>query len=86
MVDVFVALNKQSVIVNKVLNNLQSDEQLIMRALTLLTALDHEPKTVRINFEFLYLYKSMKQIKKGRRGLFACISNVIHVNASFAVK
>ncbi|XP_060580900.1 uncharacterized protein LOC132737595 [Ruditapes philippinarum] len=45
MVDVFVALNKQSVIVNKVLNNLQSDEQLIMRALTLLTALDHEPKT-----------------------------------------
>jgi hypothetical protein len=50
MAEALIALNKQDVIVNKILNNLQTDEQLLMRVLTSLTALDHEPSMVSVIF------------------------------------
>ena len=49
MADAFIALNNQDIIVNKILNNLQTDEQLLIRVLTSLTALDHEPTLVGYN-------------------------------------
>jgi hypothetical protein len=53
MAEAFIALNKQDVIVNKILNNLQTDEQLLLRVLTTLTALDHEPSMVKNSYSFL---------------------------------
>lgn len=46
MADAFVALNAQRVLVNKVLNNVWTDDKLLMRVLTSLTALDEEPSKV----------------------------------------
>ncbi|XP_060577217.1 uncharacterized protein LOC132734490, partial [Ruditapes philippinarum] len=74
MAEALIALNKQDVIVNKILNNLQTDEQLLMRVLTSLTALDHEP--------FMELLTTVEKFCfKGKRSERILLSkNIRHVS------